>query len=219
MNTTDALHWIDSETEDAMQDEHGFIWKAVLDTVDVDLGGTRVLDVGCNQGGFLRLLSDTTAITEGFGYDPAAAAVEIAQAKRGSRPLTFSVADKPPSSWIGFDLAFSHEVIYLMHDLPEHARTIRDALLPGGIYYAVMGAHAANSMMVGWHREFSKKLDMPPIYSLSEVASVFDDEGFDGSCGALRYGFIPTTGHTEPDLSRWLDYYHREKVIFRFKRR
>jgi len=30
-----------------MQDEHGFIWRSMLDTIDFDLPGTRVLDAGC----------------------------------------------------------------------------------------------------------------------------------------------------------------------------
>jgi SAM-dependent methyltransferase len=216
---SEPRHWIDSDVEDAMQDEHVFIWQAILDTVDIDLRGTRVLDVGCNQGGFLRLLSDAADIGEGFGYDPAGAAVEIARSRRGDRPLTFEVASAPPVGWAGFDVAFSHEVLYLVHDLDAHAAAVREALLPGGIYYVAMGAHAGNSMMVGWHREYSKTLDMPPIYSLSEVASVFEEAGFEGSCRGLEYGFIPTKGHLEPDLQRWLDYYRREKVLFRFCRR
>src|ERR1700752_3213931 len=65
--------------DETMQDEHGFIWRAMLDTIDVDLVGRRVLDAGCNRGGFLRLLADGCAIAEGFGYDPAAGAIEDAR--------------------------------------------------------------------------------------------------------------------------------------------
>jgi hypothetical protein len=58
-----------------MQDEHGFVWKAMLDAVDGvdgDMAGSRVLDVGCNRGGFLRLAADRWGIAEGSGYDPTA---------------------------------------------------------------------------------------------------------------------------------------------------
>ena len=41
-----------------MQEEHRFLWRALLDTIDIDLTGSRVLDAGCNRGGFLRLLVD-----------------------------------------------------------------------------------------------------------------------------------------------------------------
>ena len=62
-------YWQDAAADAAMQEEHGFVWRAMLDTIDVDLGGKRVLDAGCNRGGFLRLLADRCAIAEGFGYD------------------------------------------------------------------------------------------------------------------------------------------------------
>ena len=36
-----------------MQGEHGFMWRALLDTVDVDVRGRRALDAGCNHGEFM----------------------------------------------------------------------------------------------------------------------------------------------------------------------
>ena len=64
--------WRGAAEDEAMQDEHGFIWKAMLDTIGADLAGRRVLDAGCNRGGFLRLLVDAEGIAEGYGYDPPA---------------------------------------------------------------------------------------------------------------------------------------------------
>ncbi len=72
-------YWRSAADDEAMQDEHGFIWRAMLDTIDVELAGTRVLDAGCNRGGFLRLLADGHGIAEGFGYDPAAGAIDDAR--------------------------------------------------------------------------------------------------------------------------------------------
>ena len=68
--TESPSYWRSAAEDEAMQDAHGFVWKAMLDTIDVDLAGKRVLDAGCNRGGFLRLLSDACAIAEGRGYDP-----------------------------------------------------------------------------------------------------------------------------------------------------
>jgi SAM-dependent methyltransferase len=102
-----------------MQDDHAFIWRAMLDAIDIDLAGKRVLDTGCNRGGFLRLLADRCGIVEGFGYDPAS---EDARRLAGRRPLHFEVMDTVPVGWGDFDAAFSHEVLYLLHDLPAHAR-------------------------------------------------------------------------------------------------
>src|ERR1700722_13643465 len=135
----------------------------MLNTVNRDLTGTRVLDVGCNRGGFLRLAYDTYAIAEGFGYDPAAAALADARDLAGERPLRFEAADRVPDGWAGFDVAFSHEVLYLVHDLGAHAKDIFDALVAGGSYYAVMGVHSASPFAVDWHRTHAEELAAPAL--------------------------------------------------------
>ena len=113
-----STYWRSAADDEAMQDEHGFIWEAMLATIDVDLAGKRVLDAGCNRGGFLRLLADRCAIAEGFGYDPAAAAVDDARRLAGDRPLRYEATDTVPAGWTGFEVAFSHEVLYLCTTSP-----------------------------------------------------------------------------------------------------
>ncbi len=104
-----------------MQDEHAFIWQAMLDTIDIDLAGRRVLDAGCNRGGFLRLLVARSGIEAGYGY----------------------------------------ESFYLLHDLAAHAAAIHGALVPGGVYYAVIGVHARSPGIPQWHAENAQRLDLP----------------------------------------------------------
>ena len=43
-------YWRDATADEAMQDEHAFVWTAMLDTIEIDLAGKRVLGVGCNRG-------------------------------------------------------------------------------------------------------------------------------------------------------------------------
>jgi SAM-dependent methyltransferase len=204
-----------------MQDEHGFIWIALLEMAGPALAGTKVLDVGCNRGGFLRLMADRADIAHGFGYDPAAGAIEDARRLAGARPLTFEVATTVPEGWSGFDAAFSHEVLYVLHDLASHARTLFGSLVDGGSYLATMGVHADSPLMVAWHGEQAAELDLPGPYRLEEVADVFEDAGFDVAIGRLPMRFVPVHAHrsdTHADvrLSSWLDYYYRDKVVFRF---
>src|SRR5689334_20994593 len=135
-------YWRSAAEDEAMQEEHGFLWRAMLDTIDIELAGRRVLDVGCNRGGFLRLLADGWQIAAGYGYDVASSAVDDARRLAGKRPLTFETAETVPDGWTGFDAAFSHEVLYLLHDLPAHATAVFAALAPGAPYFAVMGVHA-----------------------------------------------------------------------------
>ena len=84
----DDLYWQSAGADEAMQDEHGFMWRAMLETGDMGLSGKLVLDAGCNRGGFLRLLCKECGITAGFGYDPAPGAIADARRLPGSCPLT-----------------------------------------------------------------------------------------------------------------------------------
>src|SRR5436305_13125450 len=108
---TDA-HWQDAAADEAMQEEHGFVWEAMLDTIDVDLAGARVIDAGCNRGGFLRLLADRYAIAEGFGYDPAPGAIKDARRLGRERRLELEVSDTVPDGRGEFDVAFSTAALY-----------------------------------------------------------------------------------------------------------
>jgi SAM-dependent methyltransferase len=216
-------YWRGAADDAAMQDDHGFIWKAMLDTIDTDLAGQRVLDVGCNRGGFLRLLVDAEGIGEGYGYDPASGAIADARRLAGDRPLTFEVAGTVPDGWEGFDVAFSHEVLYLLEDLPTHAARLFGAVKPSGSYFAVMGVHQGSPMMSSWYAECAVELGLPRLYELDEVARVFEDSGFTVSVANLKLGFVPVSAHRHGhdhrrDLLAWLDYYTREKVLLQFTR-
>jgi SAM-dependent methyltransferase len=217
-------YWRSAADDEAMQDEHGFIWRALLDTIDVDLTGRRVLDVGCNRGGFLRLLVDRAGIAQGWGYDPASAAIDDARRLAGERPLTFEAATTVPAGWAGFEAAFSHEVLYLIDDLATHAAAVFATLVPGAPYFATLGVHAGSPLMTAWHRSAAEDLGLPRLYELDEVAGAFAGAGFDVAAARLRIGFVPVAsgdggGHDHrSNLADWLDYYQRDKVLFRFTR-
>jgi SAM-dependent methyltransferase len=214
-------YWRGSVEDAVMQDEHGFIWLAMLEMIDTPLSGRKALDIGCNRGGFLRLLVDLAGIEDGFGYDPAPGAIEDARRLAGARPLTFEVAETVPDNWSYFDVAFSHEVLYVLHDLVSHAAAVFAALAAGGSYFATMGVHADSSLMVAWHGQKATELDLPGPYRLDEVADIFEEAGFHVAVGRLPFSFVPVhahrgDSHTDTPLSSWLDYYCRDKVMFRF---
>jgi len=200
-----------------MQDEHEFIWRAMLATVDVELPGGRVLDAGCNRGGFLRLLVREAGIDAGFGYDPAAGAIADARRLSGQLPLTFEVADTVPAGWEGFDVAFSHEVLYLVHDLSAHAVAIHRSLAPGAAYYAVMGVHAGSPGMAEWRAENAERLNLPPLYSLDEVVGAFAAVGFRAAASRLKIGFVPLSDHAR-SFPAGLEYFYEHKVMLRFQK-
>lgn len=200
-----------------MQDEHAFIWQAMLDTIDVDLAGLRVLDAGCNQGGFLRLLSARAGIAAGYGYDPAAGAIADARRLAGELPLSFEVAETVPESWDGFEVAFSHEVLYLIDDLAAHAAAIYGALAPGAPYYPVMGVHAGSPGIAKWHAENAERLSLPSLYSVNDVIGAFTGAGFESAASRLKFGFIPLSDHAR-SFPADLNYFYEHKLMLRFTR-
>jgi SAM-dependent methyltransferase len=216
--TSEREFWFDEATDRAMEAEHRFVWETMVDRADVDLQGARVLDVGCSTGGFLRMLVDEAGIGEGFGYDPAPGAIRIAEDMRGKRPLAYSVGGSRPEGWDGFDAAFSHEVLFLVHDLEAHARDVLQGLRAGGVYYAVMGTHDRNPALASWHASVAEQLGLPPIYSLEDVLGAFTAAGFEPHLGRLRVPFVPGWALAGKDLDQTLDYYDRHKMMFKFVR-
>lgn len=217
MTAEKETYWQSAEEDAVMQDEHAFIWQAMLDTIDVDLAGRRVLDAGCNRGGFLRLLAVRAGIAAGYGYDPAAGAIADARRLAGDLPLVFETGPTVPAGWEGFDVAFSHEVLYLLHDLGEHAAAIYRALIPGGAYYAVMGVHAGSPGIPEWHAENAVQLNLPQLYSLDDVIGAFEPVGFEAAVSRLKIGFVPVSGHAR-SFPAGLEYFYEHKVMLRFTR-
>jgi SAM-dependent methyltransferase len=210
-------YWRSAAEDEAMQDEHLFVWQAMAKSVDGDLAGQRVLDIGCNRGGFLRMLYDSRGIGEGFGYDPAAAAIADARRLAGRRPLRFEAAANIPVEWGHFDMAFSHEVLYLIPDLRSHAGSVYAALEAGGSYYAVIGVHTGSPLMVEWHRTHAAELALPPLHDVDGVAASFAAAGFEVAASRLPVGYVPVPADA-PRVMEWLDYYNEKKLLFRFTR-
>ncbi len=217
MPGNEPSYWRSAAEDEAMQDEHRFVWEAMVKAVDSDLAGRRVLDIGCNRGGFLRMLYDSCHIAEGFGYDPAEAAIADARRLAGPRPLRFDAAGNIPLRWGRFDVAFSHEVMYLISDLRAHADSVHGVLVPGGSYYAVMGVHATSPLMAEWHGEHAVELRLPPLHDVDGVAASFAAAGFEVAASRLDIGFIPISAQA-PRVLEWLDYYNEKKLLFQFTR-
>jgi SAM-dependent methyltransferase len=217
----DATYWRSAAGDEAMQDEHTFIWNAMIDTIDTNLAGKRILDAGCNRGGFLRLVADRHGIAEGLGYDPAVGAIDDARRLAQDRPLRFEASESVPEEWSDVDVAFSHEVLYLLPDLATHAAAIHNCLRPGGVYFAVMGVHTSSPLMVEWHGANRSELHLPPLYAIDDVIATFQGAGFDTSVARLAIRFVPIAGHDHDHAARsidWLAYYHRDKLLLRFTR-
>ena len=118
-----------------------------------------------------------------------------------------------------FDLAFSHEVIYLIDDLEDHARQVMSVLKAGVHYDAVTCCHADNPLWATWRAKLSEMSNIPvPNHSVADIATAFRAAGFDVSISRfLAKAFIPTEAPSDyfpTELSR-LDVYTQWKLCFR----
>src|SRR6476659_493358 len=123
--------------EDAMGAAHAPIWRRMIDVaIYSDLREASVLDYGCNQGGFLRMLHDRHPFQSAVGIDIARESVARAELLKGYRPIEYKVGESAAALGLTFDHAFSHEVLYLLPDLAAHAADIKAVLKPGSTYVA-----------------------------------------------------------------------------------
>lgn len=214
--------WANNQAEeDAMNDDHYPLWLQMIAHIrEESLSDATVLDFGCNQGGFLRLLSQRKPFRQGVGVDIAAESVEAA-AKKAPANIAYRLADTLETELNRYDMAFSHEVIYLLADLPAHARQIKQVLKPGGVYYAAIGCHTDNPLWADWVKLIASYSTVPvQNYSLNDYADAFFNEGFKVSAKPYAFtDFVPLKHNNPyfPKVADSLNYYTVQKTLFRFE--
>lgn len=209
----------DPRAEEAMADGHAPIWRHLIGLVpENELSGVKVLDFGCNQGGFLRLLYQLRPFQQGLGVDIARRSVDEANRLKGHLPVVYQT-DTRLNGWDDhFDIAFSHEVIYLIDDIAQHAADILRVLKPGGVYYAVTGCHTGNPLWPQWRERVAADTHtMVQDRSLADYARIFSAAGFQVSARRLGFsGFVPyEPDGWMPDIAAAIDYYWHTKTVFR----
>ena len=156
--TEAAQDWI--ETDQAIRT--GMLDSWMLDALG-DVSGEKVIDIGCGEGRFCRLLSDLGATVT--GVDLTEALIERARSvgSKGEGYLVGDAEDLAEVSDDEFDLAVSYIVLV---DLLDYRLSIREAyrvLRPGG-RFVVCNVHpmrTASRSIAGWIRDSSGKLFYP----------------------------------------------------------
>ena len=122
-----------------------------------DVQGLRVLDVGCGEGRFCRMLSGRGACT--IGIDPTPPLVSIARARDLSGLYLLASGERLPVQVGSFDLVVSYLTLL---DIPDYRAAIREmarVLKPGGrLVVANMNGFASTSA-TGWHKDAQGEKD------------------------------------------------------------
>lgn len=172
---------VDPTREEEMEEGHTASWDAMINlSGETDLTESKVLDFGCNRGGFLRRLYSLSPFEEGIGIDVASGSIEKAMQARGSLPITYLVCHNVGALPFQFDVAFSHEVIYLLPELKDHAEKISSRLNSGGRYHIALSCHTANPLWPRWKELLRSHTHTPTYdYSPTDICAAFQKAGFE----------------------------------------
>lgn len=172
--------WLRSATEEtAMEPDHAYLWQHFITTIpEHNLQHAKILDYGCNRGGFLRTLYHQRPYHHGIGVDIATTSLAAARLRHADLPLTFITPEQLTEHQQSISVAFSHEVLYLLPDLAAHAAAIASTLRDDGVYYAAIGCHTSNPLWPHWRTLIANTTTIPVYdYSLDDYAKNFWQAG------------------------------------------
>jgi len=211
----------DQAEEDLMNEDHAPLWKQMITLIPSEYWQEKtVLDFGCNQGGFLKEIYKNAAYKKALGVDLAQSSLEVARTRHQRLPTEFNTPEVLNNQRESFDIAFSHEVLYLLPDLEEHAQIIKQTLKKGGRYYAAIGCHTDQPLWSQWKSFVADYSNIPVFdYSLDDYANAFFKAGFKVGVQPFRLsGFFPLS-QNNPYMPRVVDsirYYNVDKVLFEY---
>jgi SAM-dependent methyltransferase len=208
------------EEESSMELEHIPHWRCMANLIEEkDLTTKKILDFGCNQGGYLRLLYQHKPYKSAVGVDLAIKSTQEAERKKGSIPATFKAVENLSEFGEEFDVAFSNEVVYLIEDLEDHAKQMWGALKSGGVYYISICSHMNNPLYKTWIEDINK--DSPikcQEHTLEDIVDAFEKQGFAVTARPFRPdGFLEVHSGNDwvPTLADQFELYYRQKIYFR----
>ncbi len=146
-----APAWIRQAREGRNPTRDGLLDAPMLDACG-DVRGRRVLDCGCGEGRFCRLLAERGA-AHVLGLDLCPPMIEAAEALRSERDA-YRVADVQDLSLLhdgSFDLAVSYLNQCDLPDFRANTREVARILRPGG-RFIVANLHPMRSAVGAWQR-------------------------------------------------------------------
>ncbi len=200
-------------------------WTAMVnEIIPRHTGQEVVLDYGCGDGQFLRLLHNMRPFSSGLGVDiDHSLLVKARQNRREAEPIEYASPSAIEEISCKFDLVFSQEVFWMIEDLEALARTLYKVIKDKGEYYATIGCHIENPLwshrrrllMESGHRVFD--------YSLDQVADVFYRAGFEVGLKRLPVEYFNIyhpqfTRNRAQSLSRLVQTTYDHKMLFYFRR-
>jgi 2-polyprenyl-3-methyl-5-hydroxy-6-metoxy-1,4-benzoquinol methylase len=130
-------------TEFKQTQNHNYLWPAVLEEIHrIGTPPVRVLDAGCGNGAFSKLLHDQYGSAV-VGCDLSESGIALARENAPScRFEMLSLYDSFVASFgTHFDLVVSIEVVEHLYDPRTFVTRVREALTPGGVFVLTTPYH------------------------------------------------------------------------------
>ncbi len=203
MNSAVDTWWDASKgrSDQDMEDGHQVYWERVIEELEGRyFQGKSIIDIGCNQGGFLRKLCQSFEIQEGFGVDLTRKSVDVANQRKGNLPLSYRAItnlELEVDLKQRFDCGISTSVVYLVQDLSHFARQASHCLKSGGVFFVDFADYdyLNSAAMKRLRDEISNGATIPlQNHNLDSISQAFADQGF--SIAIKRFAprnFIPLT--------------------------
>src|SRR5688572_22783155 len=116
-----------------------------------DVKGLRVLDVGCGEGRFCRMLAERGAITTGI--EPTTRLLEEARKRHPAGRYETGEATRLPAADGSFDLCISYIAMVDIADYRGAIKEMARVLKSGGRAVFANLQPFATTSMTGWHRD------------------------------------------------------------------
>jgi SAM-dependent methyltransferase len=209
------------EGDQDMEDEHIPHWSRVLGFIpEENLNGKTVLDYGCNQGGFLKLLHEQRGFEKGVGVDIAKKSVQIANNRKGDLPIDYILTDDPTSLGMKFDFAISLAVIYLLPDMDLHVAQMKQCLKSGATYYATFADYTGNPSLPAIRESIKVNASIPmQDHTLDSISKAFFKGGFKVAVRRIApVGFVELSQNNiwHEKVEYHLKYAYEQAHLFRF---
>lgn len=157
--------WTDAVDDWIGQDQSvrtGMLDSWMLDALG-DVAGRRVLDIGCGEGRFCRLLAGLGADVTGVDLTEGLIEKALQLASGGETYLVGNAEELADIDDESFDIAVSYIVLVDLDDYRASITASRRVLKPGG-RFIVCNIHpmrSASSNFTGWIRDYERKLFYP----------------------------------------------------------
>ena len=216
--------WLECEeyTDSDMSVDAEKAWKRAIELMhEKDLSDKAVLDYGCSQGGFLRMLYESRPFKFGLGVDVAVESLAAGRQLLNGQPIEYKHVNALADYSETFDIAQSHWVIFHFEDLAKHAQEMAHVMKPGGVYYFHSGEHSESKVWKRWQPLLEKRIKLPTYTHTPEgCVKAFEDNGFKVTVEPWTWEEMAFAKDFQPDAwyesrEEFEDHYLNRLLMFR----